>query len=125
MEGASVKATVKSNGRAAKISVFKYKAKTRQRTLTGHRRAFTVLTIDEIVAPGVVKKEKTPAKKVTTVKPAAKKATAVKASAKKTTVAKPAGTKTAETKSMAKKTTTAKPTTKKPRVKKEVTEDGS
>jgi large subunit ribosomal protein L21 len=108
VEGASVKATVKGNGRTAKVAVFKYKAKTRQRKLTGHRQGFTMLTIDEILAPGAEKKA-APAKKTAT------KAAATKTAAKKTT-----------TKTAAKKTTAAKAaTTRKPRAKKEVKEDGS
>ena len=100
VEGVSVKATVKGKGRTAKVAVFKYKAKTRYRKLTGHRQGYTTLSIDEILAPGVEKKA-APAKKTAAKKPAAKKAKATKATVTKAT------------------------TTRKPRAKKEVTEDGS
>ncbi len=110
VEGASVKATVKGNGRTAKTAVFKYKAKTRQRKLTGHHHGFTTLTIDEILAPGAEKKA-APAKKTV---------------AKPTTATKAATRKTAATKTAPEKTTVAKTTTtRKPRAKKEVKEDGS
>ena len=48
--GAKVVATVEGIVRGDKIIVFKYKAKTRQRTKTGHRQNYTRLAIKEIVA---------------------------------------------------------------------------
>ena len=48
--GAKVLATVQGNVRGDKVIVFKYKAKTRQRTKTGHRQNYTRLAITEIVA---------------------------------------------------------------------------
>jgi len=48
VEGASVSATVKKEGRADKIVVLKYKAKTRHRVKRGHRQPFTEVTIGEI-----------------------------------------------------------------------------
>ena len=77
VKGALVKATVKGNGRTAKIAVFKYKSKISYSKLTGHRQGFTILSIDEIVAPGAEKKaapaKKAAAKKTATRKPRAKK----------------------------------------------------
>jgi large subunit ribosomal protein L21 len=46
--GAKVTAEVISHGRGPKVTVFKYKAKTRHRTKTGHRQPFTRLAIREI-----------------------------------------------------------------------------
>ncbi len=45
---AKVTAEVISHGRGPKVTVFKYKAKTRQRTKTGHRQPYTRLAIKEI-----------------------------------------------------------------------------
>lgn len=50
--GAKVVATSLGDGKAKKVIVFKYKAKTRARKKTGHRQLFTSLAIKEIVAPG-------------------------------------------------------------------------
>ena len=50
--GARVLAEVESHGRGDKVIVFKYKAKTRQRTKRGHRQLFTRLTVHEILAAG-------------------------------------------------------------------------
>lgn len=52
VEGARVMATVKANGRADKIIVFKYKAKARQRKKSGHRQHFTSISIDKILPAG-------------------------------------------------------------------------
>lgn len=52
IDGARVLATVEAQGRAKKILVFKYKSKVRTRKKTGHRQAFTRLTVQEILAPG-------------------------------------------------------------------------
>ena len=47
--GAKATATVVEHGRAKKIIVFRFKAKTNYRRKTGHRQDFTKLRIDEIV----------------------------------------------------------------------------
>jgi large subunit ribosomal protein L21 len=52
VEGARVMATVKKNGRTAKVIVFKYKAKVRERKKNGHRQQFTSLSIDKILPAG-------------------------------------------------------------------------
>jgi large subunit ribosomal protein L21 len=52
IEGARVLATATKNGKAKKVIVFKYKAKTRYRRKNGHRQSFTNLTIDKILGPG-------------------------------------------------------------------------
>jgi large subunit ribosomal protein L21 len=52
VEGARVMATVKENGKAKKIIVFKYKAKVRYRRKNGHRQQFTSLSIDKILPAG-------------------------------------------------------------------------
>lgn len=49
VEGASVKAEIVQQRRAAKINVFKYKSKTRYRRLRGHRQRLTELRISEVV----------------------------------------------------------------------------
>ena len=49
---AKVVAEVVAHGRSKKIIVFKYKAKTRHRTKTGHRQSYTRLAIREIQADG-------------------------------------------------------------------------
>jgi large subunit ribosomal protein L21 len=48
--GAAVKATVKAQGKAPKIIVFKYHNKVNYRRKTGHRQPFTAITIDAIEA---------------------------------------------------------------------------
>lgn len=63
VEGAKVVATSKGDGKAPKIIVFKYKPKVRYRRKTGHRQAYTRLTIEEIVAPGITPEK--PARKRT------------------------------------------------------------
>jgi len=52
IDGARVLAEVESHGRHKKIIVFKYKAKVRARTKTGHRQHFTRLAVQEILRPG-------------------------------------------------------------------------
>jgi len=52
IEGARVVAQVEAHGRGKKIIVFKYKPKVRTRKKTGHRQAFTLLTVQEILRPG-------------------------------------------------------------------------
>ena len=50
VEGATVTAKVEKNGRAKKITVFKYKAKKNYRKKQGHRQPYTKLTVDAINA---------------------------------------------------------------------------
>lgn len=52
VSGAQVAATVRSQGKARKIVVFKYKPKKNYRRKRGHRQLYTELVIDEITAPG-------------------------------------------------------------------------
>lgn len=60
IEGASVVATAREEGKGKKIIVFKYKSKTRYRRKNGHRQPYTKLAIDRIVMPEAG--EVTPAK---------------------------------------------------------------
>lgn len=46
--GAKVTATVKAQGKAPKIIVYKYHAKVNYRRKTGHRQPFTAVTIESI-----------------------------------------------------------------------------
>lgn len=48
--GAKVTGTVKAQGKAPKIIVFKYHNKTNYRKKTGHRQPFTAVTIEAIEA---------------------------------------------------------------------------
>ena len=48
VEGAKVTAEVVQQGRAKKVVVFKYKAKTRYRRKNGHRQNFTELRVTDI-----------------------------------------------------------------------------
>ena len=57
IEGASVMATVKAEGKAKKIIVFKYKSKTRYDRKQGHRQLYTELSIDSINAGGKADKK--------------------------------------------------------------------
>ena len=57
--GARVMATVQEEGRGRKIIVFRYKPKVRYRRKTGHRQAYTRLSIDSIVGPGTTSTETT------------------------------------------------------------------
>ena len=50
VEGASVAARVDEHTRGKKVTVFKYKNKTRQRKLRGHRQQHTRITITGISA---------------------------------------------------------------------------
>jgi large subunit ribosomal protein L21 len=52
IEGARVVAEVEDQGRAPKITVFKYKAKVRYRRKLGHRQRLTRLAVREILRPG-------------------------------------------------------------------------
>lgn len=58
VSGARVLGTIAEQGRARKIVVFRYKAKTRSRKKTGHRQHFTRVMIDDILAPGEEPKPK-------------------------------------------------------------------
>ncbi len=97
--GAKVTAEVVGQGRGPKVTVFKYKSKTRQRTKTGHRQPYTRLAIQEIVTAekrAKVKAEAEPTEETAEKKPAAKR-TRVKAEAKPTEEAaekKPAAKRT-------------------------------
>lgn len=48
--GAKVSATVVEHGKADKISVIKYKPKSRYRRNVGHRQPFTKIKIEKIIA---------------------------------------------------------------------------
>jgi large subunit ribosomal protein L21 len=50
VKGASVKASIKEQGRDKKIIVFKYKPKKHYRRTRGHRQKYTLLAIDDIIA---------------------------------------------------------------------------
>jgi large subunit ribosomal protein L21 len=50
VEGASVTASVMKNGRAKKVTVYKYKPKTGYHKKNGHRQSFTQIRIDKINA---------------------------------------------------------------------------
>jgi large subunit ribosomal protein L21 len=58
IEGARIVGTIAEQGRAKKIIVFRYKAKTRARKKNGHRQHFTKLIIEDILAPGQEPKPK-------------------------------------------------------------------
>ena len=55
--GARVLATAQGEGRGKKIIVLRYKPKVRYRRKTGHRQAYTRLSIDRILGPGVAMAE--------------------------------------------------------------------
>ena len=52
IDKAKVTATCIGEGRSRKVTVFKYKPKTRYRVKKGHRQPFTTLQIKDIVKPG-------------------------------------------------------------------------
>jgi len=52
ISGARVLGEISEQGRAKKIVVYRYKAKTRSRKKTGHRQHFTKLIVRDILAPG-------------------------------------------------------------------------
>lgn len=58
IEGARVLGTIAEQGRAKKVIVFRYKAKTRARKKNGHRQHFTKLLVEDILAPGQQPKPK-------------------------------------------------------------------
>jgi large subunit ribosomal protein L21 len=57
IDGARVVATSHGEGRGEKIIVFKYKSKMNYRKKTGHRQAYTRLSIDRIVGPGIAEEK--------------------------------------------------------------------
>ena len=63
VDGAKVIATSQGEYKGKKIRVVRYKPKVRYRRKTGHRQAYTRLTIDEIIAPGIAPEK--PARKRT------------------------------------------------------------
>lgn len=78
--GARVVAEVVEHGRGPKVTVFKYKAKTRYRRKTGHRQAYTRLAIRQILmgaepvaaaAPAKSPRRRAPAKPAIEAEPAA------------------------------------------------------
>ena len=50
VEGASVTATVLKNGKAKKITVFRYKSKKNEKKKLGHRQPYTKVQIEKINA---------------------------------------------------------------------------
>ncbi|HYM15424.1 MAG TPA: 50S ribosomal protein L21 [Dehalococcoidia bacterium] len=56
--GARVVGRIAEQGRAKKVIVFRYKAKTRARKKNGHRQQYTRLVIEEILGPGQQPKPK-------------------------------------------------------------------
>ncbi|HZP57530.1 MAG TPA: 50S ribosomal protein L21 [Dehalococcoidia bacterium] len=56
--GARVLGRIEEQGRAQKVVVFRYKAKTRSRKKTGHRQPFTRVVIEDILAAGQEPKPK-------------------------------------------------------------------
>lgn len=50
VSGAKISASVLENGRAKKVSVIKYKPKSRYRRNVGHRQPFTQIRIEKIAA---------------------------------------------------------------------------
>ena len=49
LKHAKVKAEIVSQGRSKKVTVFKYKAKTRYRKKAGHRQSHTTLKVNDIL----------------------------------------------------------------------------
>ena len=58
VDGARVLGTIREQGRAKKILVFRYKNKTRARKKNGHRQQFTTLMVDDVLGPGQQPKPK-------------------------------------------------------------------
>jgi len=48
LEGATVKAKFEGDGRSEKVTIIKYKAKSRYRVKNGHRQPFTKVKIEKI-----------------------------------------------------------------------------
>ena len=51
--GAAVQASSKGVEKGEKVRICKYKSKTRQQTITGHRQTYTRLLINSISTPGI------------------------------------------------------------------------
>ena len=64
VEGAKVLATSRGDDRAKKVTVFKYKNKTRYVKKRGHRQPYTSLSIDQILEPGAVQTKAEPVRRV-------------------------------------------------------------
>jgi large subunit ribosomal protein L21 len=92
IEGARIVGTIAEQGRAKKIIVFRYKAKTRARKKNGHRQHFTKLIIDDILAPGQEPKPKAAAAAA----PAEDEAPKARRTRKASTTAAPAAKASAE-----------------------------
>lgn len=106
---AKVEATVVSQDKGEKISVFKYKPKIRYRVKTGHRQLLTRLMIESIDVKGMAKSEK-PAEQASVVEtPKAPRRTATPTASKpKAPKAKAPSKKPAAKKAVTKKTATKK-----------------
>ena len=104
---AKVGATVVSQIKGEKISVFKYKPKIRYRVKTGHRQRLTRLMIESIDVKGLAKSEPKAEAKAEPVKAAAARRTAT-----------PKASKPKAKAPMAKKPAAKKPAAKKPAAKK-------
>ena len=63
IEGASVACNVVENGKAAKVYIYKYKAKKDYRKKQGHRQPYTMLKVESIVLGGAKKAAKAAAPK--------------------------------------------------------------
>ena len=60
IDGAKVLATSAGEGKGKKVIVFKYRSKSRYQKKTGHRQPYTMLTIEQIVGPGIGEKAAKP-----------------------------------------------------------------
>ncbi len=86
VDGASVTATVREQGRGEKVKIIKFRRRKHYRRQAGHRQSYTEIMIDSISASGAKKKAAPKKAAAPAAKPAAKKAApAKKATAKKTT----------------------------------------
>jgi large subunit ribosomal protein L21 len=56
LENVSIKAKVLAHGRASKLYIYKFKAKSNYRRKNGHRQAYTEVRIGEIAGKGQAKK---------------------------------------------------------------------
>jgi large subunit ribosomal protein L21 len=113
---AKVAATVVSQEKGDKITVFKYKPKIRYRVKTGHRQLLTRLQIDSIDVKGMAKsapaEEAAPKVEPKAEAPQAAPKVAAKPAAKAAAAKKPAAAKPAAPKAAAKKPAAKKPATK-------------
>ncbi len=82
-----VEAEILEQGRANKVTIIKFKSKTRYRRKQGHRQPYTEVKILSVGGAKAVAK-KAPAKKTVAKKPATKKPAAKKSTPKKTTTKK-------------------------------------